>query len=82
MTDGGHRDPEPEPKVCPSCLGPATPTTDYELSRTGKPWYCGGHGGLYFDGTATEAAHYAARKIADDAERGTIGPSSTGDSGR
>ena len=78
-----HRDPDPvQPTSCPQCGEPATETNDYELGRTGKPWYCGGHGGLYFDGTATEAQHYAARKIADDAERGTIGPSSTGDSGR
>lgn len=69
------RDPDPIAATrCPQCGNPdTTATSDYELKRLGKPWYCDGHGGLYFTGTASEAQRYAARKIADAAERGSVG---------
>lgn len=74
MTDAGHREPDPIAQtVCPQCGEPATECDAYELARTRKRWYCGGHGGLYFHGTASEAQRYAARKIADAAARGDIG---------
>lgn len=69
------RDPDPIAATrCPQCTSSdqVTATNDYELQRTGKRFYCWTDD-LFFDGTASEADRYTARRIADAAERGHIG---------